>query len=277
MDPASIVGMIGAISAVVAMLYMEGASITAILLPPPMVLVFGGTLLATLASYTMRDAAHAWSSVPKALTAKVPDSTASIDTIVSLSEKARREGLLALEDAAKGIEDPFMREGLMGAIDGMDPEDLRSLLTDKMEAKKASDKTAYAWFHAAGGYAPTIGIIGTVVSLVHVLTNLSNPETLGPMIASAFVATLWGLLSANMLWLPMSSRMERISNLELARMEIVTEGLISLQSGANPRQVGERLRSLIPPNQIKKSKEEVAAKRERYQPGQRDQGNLLNP
>lgn len=254
MDPASIVGIVGALSAVVAMLYMEGAQVTSILLPPPMTLVFGGTLLATMASFTMRDFLYAWGRVPKALTAKVPDATDAIDTIVSLSEKARREGLLALEDAAKGIEDSFMREGLMAAIDGMDPEDLRSMLTDRIEARKQSDKTAYAWFHAAGGYAPTIGVIGTVISLVHVLTQLSEPETLGPLIASAFVATLWGLLSANMMWLPISSRMERISNLELARMEIVMEGLISLQSGANPRQVGERLRSLIPPNQLKGEK-----------------------
>lgn len=259
MDPASIVGMVGAMAAVVAMLYMEGATISAILLPPPMILVFGGTILATMASYTIKDFLYAFSMFPKGLTAKVPESTSAIDTIVSLSEKARREGLLALEDAAKGIEDPFMREGLMAAIDGMDPEDLRSMLSDKIEARKQSDKTAYEWFKQAGGYAPTIGIIGTVVSLVHVLTNLSNPEELGPMIASAFVATLWGLLSANMIWLPMSSRLERISRLELARMEIVTEGLISLQSGANPRQVGERLRSLIPPNQLKPEKEEKAA------------------
>ena len=254
MDPASIVGIVGALSAVVAMLYMEGASVTSILLPPPMTLVFGGTILATVASYTIKDFLYAFSQVPKALTAKVPDATDAIDTTVSLSEKARREGLLALEDAAKGIEDGFMREGLMAAIDGMDPEDLRSMLTDRIEARKQSDKTAYAWFHAAGGYAPTIGVIGTVISLVHVLTQLSEPETLGPLIASAFVATLWGLLSANMIWLPISSRLERISGLELARMEIVMEGLISLQSGANPRQVGERLRSLIPPNQLKGEK-----------------------
>lgn len=259
MDPAAIVGVVGALAAVVAMLYMEGAEISNILLPPPMILVFGGTILATMASFTMRDFLYAFGRIPKSFTAKVPDATDAIDTIVSLSEKARREGLLALEDAAKGIEDQFMREGLMAAIDGMDPEDLRSMLSDKIEARKQSDKSAYGFFKQAGGYAPTIGIIGTVISLVHVLTQLSEPETLGPLIASAFVATLWGLMSANMIWLPLSSRMERISTLELARMEIVTEGLISLQSGANPRQVGERLRSLIPPNQLKGEKGEKAA------------------
>lgn len=259
MDPATIIGIVGAISAVVAMLYMEGSQITAILLPPPMLLVFGGTIFATMGSFTMKDFMYAFSRFPKGLTAKLPDPTEAIDTIVSLSEKARREGLLALEDAAKGIDDVFMREGLMSAIDGMDPEELREMLGDKIEAKKESDKGAFEWFKQAGGYSPTIGIIGTVVSLVHVLTNLSNPETLGPMIASAFVATFWGLLSANMIWLPMAGRLERISHLEVARMEIITEGLISLQSGANPRQVGERLRSLIPPSQLKGNKEEKAA------------------
>ena len=210
MDPATIVGVVGALSSVVAMLYMEGSTIGAILLPPPMILVFGGTIFATMASFTIKDTIYALSSIPKAFTAKLPDSTDAIDTIVSLSEKARREGLLALEDAAKGIEDPFMREGLMSAIDGTDPEDLRGLLGDKVEAKKASDKGAYEFFKQAGGYAPTIGIIGTVISLVHVLENLSDPEKLGPMIASAFVATFWGLLSANLLWLPMGPHLAAV-------------------------------------------------------------------
>lgn len=259
MDPASIIGIVGANVAVVAMLYMEGSHLSSILLPPPMILVFGGTLFATMASFTMKDFMYAFSQLGKCFTAKIPDSTEAIDTIVSLSEKARREGLLALEDAAKGIDDDFMREGLMSAIDGMDPEELREMLGDKIEAKKESDKGAFEWFKQAGGYAPTIGIIGTVVSLVHVLTNLSNPEALGPMIAAAFVATLWGLLTANMIWLPIGGRLERLSHLESARMEIITEGLISLQSGANPRQVGERLRSLIPPSQLKGGKEEKAA------------------
>lgn len=255
MDPAGIIGIVGAITAVVAMMLMEGTHITAVILPAPMVLVFGATILAAMASSTMRDTIHAWKSVPKFLTAKLPDPTDAIDTIVSLSEKARREGLLALEDAAKAIEDDFMRDGLTAAIDGTDPEDLRRLMEDKIEAQKESNKAAAEYFKTMGGYAPTVGIIGTVVSLVHVLENLDDPKTLGPAISAAFVATFWGLLTANLLWLPIAGHIERISHLQIARMEIVTEGLISLQAGANPRQVGERLRSLIPPEQLKKSAE----------------------
>ncbi|MDO5672847.1 MAG: MotA/TolQ/ExbB proton channel family protein [Actinomycetaceae bacterium] len=255
MDPATIIGLGGAFTALIAMIYMEGSHIGAILLPPPMILVFGATIMVGMAGCTIKDTIHAWKSVPKFLLAKIPDVSEAIDTIVSLSEKARREGLLALEDAAKGIEDEFMREGLTSAIDGTDPEDLRTLMEDKIEAKKAGDKVAYKMFTAMGGYAPTIGIIGTVISLVHVLENLSDPEKLGGMIAAAFVATLWGLLTANFLWLPIAGRMERISELEVIRMEIITEGLIALQSGSNPRQVGERLRSLIPADQVKEQSE----------------------
>jgi chemotaxis protein MotA len=97
-----------------------------------------------------------------------------------------------------------------------------------------------------GGYAPTIGIIGTVISLVHVLENLSEPATLGHSIAAAFVATLWGILSANVIWLPLATRIRRISDLECAQMEVTLEGLLAVQAGANPRVVGERLRSLLP-------------------------------
>jgi len=105
-----------------------------------------------------------------------------------------------------------------------------------------------------GGYAPTIGIIGTVISLVHVLENLSKPAELGHSIAGAFVATLWGILSANVVWLPLSARIRRISDLECTSMEVTLEGLIAVQAGANPRLVGERLRSLLPDDPESKAK-----------------------
>ncbi|HLS73002.1 MAG TPA: MotA/TolQ/ExbB proton channel family protein, partial [Actinomycetaceae bacterium] len=115
------------------------------------------------------------------------------------------------------------------------------------------------FFTTMGGYAPTIGIIGTVVSLVHVLENLTDPGALGPMIAAAFVATLWGVLSANLIWLPIGARLRRISDLECAQMEITLEGLLALQSGANPRVVGERLRSLVPAEELGEQPDEERA------------------
>lgn len=250
MDPATLLGLaIAGLGVAVLMLY-EGTHLSAILLPGPLAIVFLGTIGAGLAGGTLRDALHAVRMMPRAFTAKAPRRGATITTIVTLSDRARREGLLALEEAAQDVEDQFLRDGLMAAIDGTDPEDLRILLEDRIDTKRAQDRVASGFFNTLGGYAPTVGIIGTVISLVHVLENLSDPGSLGPMIAAAFVATLWGVLSANLIWLPIGSRLRRISDLECAQMEITLEGLLALQSGANPRLLGERLRSLVPVEEL---------------------------
>lgn len=253
MDPASIIGLVVSFGAVFASIIMEGASPTSIILIPPMLLVIGGTLGAGLTASTLKDAIRSFSALPKALTAKAPDLGGTVETIVSLADRARREGLLALEDAAKEVENEFLRSGLQTAIDGTDPEDLRAMLEDQIAAKRAQEKVISKYFADMGGFAPTVGIIGTVVSLVHVLGNLSDPSTLGPLIASAFVATLWGLMTANLIWLPLSGRIKRITELECMHMEIAVEGLLAIQSGANPRTVGARLRSLMPPGTAKEA------------------------
>ncbi|MGP7960206.1 motility protein A [Sanguibacter sp. A247] len=252
MDPATALGLIVGFGGVLAMIVLEGASPMSILLPAPMVLVFVGTFGAAMAGGPLRDFVGALKALPRAFSAKVPTPDESIAAIVSLAERARREGLLALEGDARDLGDPFLREGLRAAIDGTDPEDLRVILEDRIAAKRTSDRVFSKFFQDMGGYAPTIGIVGTVVSLVHVLENLSQPEQLGHMIAAAFVATLWGIASANLMWLPISNKLRRLSDLECAQMELVLEGLLSVQSGANPRLVGERLRSLLPPGQVLK-------------------------
>jgi len=168
---------------------------------------------------------------------------------VHLAEKARREGLLALEDELKDIEDPFLVRAVTFAIDGTDPEELREILESEVDAKRATDKHAAKFFIDMGGYAPTIGIVGTVMGLVHVLENLASTEELGALIANDFIATLWGVLSANAIFLPIAARLKRLGELEVARMELVIEGVAALQSGSNPRIVAQRLRSLLPAEQ----------------------------
>lgn len=250
MDPATLIGLAVGFAGVYVLMMFEGTALSAIMLPGPLAIVFVGTIGAGIAGGTMADLKHAVKNLPRAFTAKVPKQGATIDAIVELSDRARREGLLALEEAAQDVEDQFLRDGLMSAIDGTDPEDLRTLLEDRIDTKRRQDRVASGFYTSLGGYAPTIGIIGTVISLVHVLENLSDPGSLGPMIAAAFVATLWGILSANLIWLPIGSRLKRISDLECAQMEVTLEGLLALQSGSNPRTVGERLRSLVPPAEL---------------------------
>lgn len=251
MDPATLIGILLAFGAVGAMVTLEGGQITSLLLLPPMILVFGATLSVGFAGSTIKDVLHAFKSVPKAFMGKTSNPVESIEQVVGLAEKARSEGLLALEQEAQETKDPFLRGALQNIADGTDGEDLRIMLEDEIASKMKSDHSASKFFKGLGGYAPTIGIVGTVVSLTHVLENLSNPGELGPMIASAFVATLWGLLSANFLWLPIGDRIAKISELEIDRMNLVLEGVLAVQAGSQPLLLRERLKAMVPPHKLK--------------------------
>lgn len=251
MDPSVIIGLLLAFGSVVAIVTMEGASVTALLLPPPMILVFGATLAVGLAGNTLKDTLQAFKAMPKALVGKPPKPQESIDRIIALAEKARSEGLLSLESEASDTKDPFLARALQNVADGTDADELRTMMEDEIGTRSRADHSNARFFAALGGYAPTIGIIGTVVSLTHVLENLSDPTSLGPMIASAFVATLWGLLSANFIWLPFSSRITRLSELEVERMTLIMEGILAVQEGAQPMLLGDRLRAMVPDHHFK--------------------------
>ena len=225
---------------------LEGGNPMSLLLLPPILLVLGTTLMVTVAGGTMDDAKGAVRDLKRAFTGSVEPADTLVPQVVTLAERARREGLLALEDSLREIDDPFLVKGVTMAIDGTDPEDVRDILEAELRAKRRDDKQSAKFFGDAGAYAPTIGIIGTVMGLVHVLENLATPDELGHLIAGAFVATLWGVMSANVIWLPISNRLKRLGELECARMEVAIEGVAAIQAGANPRLVAEKLRSLLP-------------------------------
>jgi len=249
MDKGTILGVGGAVGVIVLANVLEGGSPMSLLMLPPMLLVFGATLLVSMAGGTIADAKASARAAGRAFTAKITPAGDVVPTVVSLADKARREGLLALEDATKEIDDEFLVKGVTLAIDGNDPEEVRDILEAEVAAKRKMDKQAAKLFADAGAYAPTIGIIGTVMGLVHVLENLSEPETLGHSIAGAFIATLWGVMSANVFWLPIATKLKRISELEVARMEVVIEGVAAIQAGSNPRVVQHRLVALLPADQ----------------------------
>jgi len=263
MDPATLIGLVVAFGALFAMLSIEGASITSILLPAPMVLVFGATIAVGIASGTIRDFLLAIRALPRAFRGKVQKPQSTIDQVVALAEKARREGLLSLESEAASASDPFLAGALQNLADGTDAEELRLMLEDEIATRTASDRIAGKFFTTLGGFAPTIGIVGTVVSLTHVLENLSSPEKLGPMIAAAFVATLWGLLSANFIWLPIGSRLRRLSDLEHERLTLLMEGVLAVQAGSQPRLLGERLKAMVPAASLKGQKTDRTRKPDR--------------
>jgi chemotaxis protein MotA len=246
MDPATLIGIGLAFGAIIFSVVMEGGSPAAMLAIPAIILVLGGTFGAAMAGGTLGDAIGSIGSLKRALTGKPQPVAEVVPVLVSMAEKARREGLLALEDALRTCDDPFLVRGLEMAVDGTDPEELREILDAELYAKRMEDKHQAKFFADMGGYAPTIGIIGTVLGLVHVLENLSKPEELGHLIAAAFLATLWGVMSANVIWLPIGNRIKRLGDLEAARMELTIEGILAIQAGSNPRVVQQKLTSLLP-------------------------------
>ncbi|GAB1694696.1 motility protein A [Krasilnikovia sp. M28-CT-15] len=260
MDIASIVGVVAALAIVFVVQAIDGGHASSILLFAPLLLVFGGAFMAATAGGVLKDALNFPKLLQRAFLAKVTPPTKLVDDIVKLAERARREGLLALEDAVKTVEHQFLKRGLQLAIDGTDPEELHDILHAEVAAKKKADKASMKLLEGMGGYAPTIGIIGTVMGLVHVLENLADPESLGPAISSAFVATLWGVLSANVIWLPLASRLTRLSGIEAEEMELIIDGVLAIQAGSNPRLVAQKLRSLLPPD-ARKAAEAASTKK----------------
>jgi chemotaxis protein MotA len=241
-------GIVVAFAAVLGSFVMEGGSPAAMISPPALILVFLGTLGICLASNRMSDVGGIVKAFLRAvLPGKKVDTAATVAELMEYAEIARRDGLLALEERAKAVTDPFLRRGLELVIDGTDSEEVADGLEQDIAALRDRHKVAAKWFADAGGFAPTLGIIGTVLGLVHALEGLSEPAKLGHAISSAFIATLWGVMSANLMWLPLSNKLKRMSAVEVAHKELVMQGVLAIQAGVSPRAVGERLKSHLAP------------------------------
>ena len=185
----------------------------------------------------------------KAFNAEPPDLNAKVAELVGYAESARRDGLLALDEVTNTIEDPYTKKGLQLVVDGTDPDLVADILESENDAMRKRHAASVQPFDKAGGYAPTMGIIGTVFGLIHVLGNLDKPETLGPSISAAFIATLLGVASANVIYLPIGARLKQLSQDELHVRALIVEGILSIQAGDNPRVVQEKLITFVPPAQ----------------------------
>jgi chemotaxis protein MotA len=228
---------------------MDGTSPAAFINPTALLLIVAGTGGATMASVGMDGMKKIPALYKLVISAEPPDIQGRVTLLVSLAEQARREGLLALDAQIAEIEDNFTKKGLQLVVDGTDPELVRDILEAEIDGMAARHHAGVAPFEKAGGFAPTIGIIGTVMGLVHVLQNLSAPATLGPSISSAFIATLMGVGSANVLYLPVANRLKALSAGEIELRTLTLEGILSVQAGDNPRVVADKLTSYVPPSE----------------------------
>jgi chemotaxis protein MotA len=242
------IGIVVAFVGLVGAMVMEGSSPAALVSnPAALVLVVFGTLGASLASVEMSDLGGGFKAAIKAMKGGKIDPAAVVEELVGFADTARREGLLALEEKVKGVEDDFLKRALEQVIDGSDPEAVEDTLHAEIDAMKKRHAVGQKFWADAGAFAPTVGIIGTVVGLMHVMTEISHPEKLGPLIAGAFLATLWALLFANLFFLPISNHLKRKTAIEVAHKELIIQGVLSIQAGASPRALGDRLKSSLAP------------------------------
>ncbi len=262
MDKGTLIGLVLGFVAIFGASVLESGnpgSLVAMLNPPAALIVFGGTFGAAITSFPLQRLKR----FPTFLRVAFRDTPASgaelVEMFVRLAERARREGLLALEGDANEIEDDLIRKGVLLVVDGTDPELVREIMEADVAATAERHEANYAVLEAMGGFAPTMGIIGTVIGLVNVLSNIENPEELSRSIATAFIATLYGVFTANILWLPLGQRLKHRNKEEVARRNLAVEGVLAVQAGDNPRVVREKLEAFLSPGERRDPEAAAAA------------------
>lgn len=247
MDPMTLIGIGAALGAVLISMLLQGSNPMTLFDIPALILVFGGTAGVALAGVLKGDAKGMISIFKAALTPKPDLAHDAISRLIGLADTARREGLLALEEGVKEITDRFLKTGIELIVDGTDPDQVRSLMEAEIISMQGRHQHGAKILADMGGFAPTLGIIGTVIGLIHVLGSLTSPGALGPLIATAFTATLWGVMSANLFWLPMSNKLKRLSEVEIRNREMILDGILSIQEGLSSRMVEQKLLTYLPP------------------------------
>jgi len=257
MDKSSIVGVFLAVAGIIAGLFIEGGNLGQILQPTAALIVFGGTMGAVLLQFPLSTVFGAFRSLGNVFTAPKAHNDELIRQLVSFANKARRNGVVSLDSDLKTIEDPFLRQSLMLAVDGTEPSELRSIMRVSLDSTAESEERLPAVFESAGGFSPTIGILGAVLGLIQVMKHLDNIQEVGRGIAVAFVATIYGVGIANLFFLPFAGKMRIRIREEHLRREMMLEGVVSILEGINPRMLEVKLSGYL--DDSVRSKKERAA------------------
>lgn len=245
MDITAVLGILIGLGALIGGYIWDGGHVEALFVPSAALIVIGGTIGAVIVSFPMSQLKQIGKALNMAFKESKTDSSLIIEELVDMATSARREGVLSLEQRALEHPNEFLREGLVMVVDGTDPELTRQILELEMDALEHRHEGWAKMFEAAGGFAPTMGIIGTVMGLIHVLGNLSDPGSLGPAIAIAFSATLYGVATANVIYLPIANKIKTRSKETIAVMELMLEGILALQAGENPQLIKKKLNSFL--------------------------------
>ena len=241
MDILSIIGIVLGLIAIIGGAILKGSSAGALVGSAAFVIVVMGTLAASLVQTPMSTFMRAWRIISWVFKPPVADPTAMIEKIVEWSNVARKQGLLGLEPAVEQERDEFLKKGLQSLVDGGEPEAIRSSMEIELDTMEHFDTQAAKVFESMGIYSPTLGIIGAVMGLMAVMQNLADPSKLGHGIAAAFVATIYGIAFANLLFLPMSNKLKAVIHGQMQVRTMVIEGLIAIAQGENPRNIESKL------------------------------------
>lgn len=249
MDIASIIGIIGAFALMIFGI-VNGKTFDAIksfMDLPSVLITFGGAFGAILASNTLQDFLKGLKSFKLIFKTKKSSEIETIKTIIELSNLARREGLLALEESANMLDDEFMKKGVMLIVDGTDPELVRSILEADLINVDARHQENIQFWKDVGAMGPAWGMIGTLIGLINMLKELSDPSSIGPNMAVALVTTFYGSVLANWICSPVATKLTKQNNLEIKIKEVMIEGILSIQAGENPRVIEEKLKAFLNP------------------------------
>ena len=239
------IGLVIGVAGILVGQLLEGGHIGSLLQSTAALIVFGGTLGATLLSCTVSEFSGAIRSVNKVFLKSNQDFGPLVKEIVNMATIARREGILALERLLPEIKNQFFSSNLRHVIDGYDPMVLREMMDDRLDREEEEKIAVAKVWEAAGGFSPTVGILGAVLGLIHVMENLSDSSKLGSGIAVAFVATVYGVGAANLILLPIANKIKKIAKEEMMEMKLIAAGIVGIQNGLNPRVIEDRLHNLM--------------------------------
>ncbi|MBW1729664.1 MAG: flagellar motor protein [Deltaproteobacteria bacterium] len=246
MDIATLVGIVLSFALVLSAIMM-GGSMSIFINVPSVMIVVGGTLGATMINYPLPDILKVVKVVKNAFFMKKTTANELIANFVNLAGIARREGILALESKLNEMEDEFMRTGMQLSVDGLEPAAIKEILETEIEAIRERHKLGAEIFTTMGTFAPALGMIGTLIGLVQMLQTMSDPSTIGPAMAVALLTTFYGAIMANILFLPIAGKLRNRSGEEVMIKDLMTEGVISIAKGENPRVIEQKLNAYLPP------------------------------
>ncbi len=250
MDIATIIG-VGTGIFLIVWSIMLGGSILDFIDIPSMMITVGGTIAATLINFPLKDMLSVFAVVKKSLFHKEESTSETINNLVQLAEKARREGILALESYVESLESDFLKSGIRLAVDGIEAEVVRSIMETELSYLESRHKSGQSLLETMGLFAPAFGMIGTLIGLVQMLKKMDDPSAIGPGMAVALITTFYGAFMANLIFIPLAGKLKIRSNQEILVREMIIEGVMCIQSGDNPRIVEQKLKSFLSPSMRK--------------------------